>query len=192
MGIDTEIVQPGSPEEIEVPIRESVKRLIDGTHMTVQFQMGENAGCVKVTDRNFNMVQGTHYHGTEDSDQKFSSNFIVKGQIKGLETQLEAEAKEKKTGFIRRKLVDITWEGGRLADLLNGDRELKAMLIQIGESPIIQPEPENQCVRVTTKPTKAKGLLSDFLDHALSWNFPPKEHVDACDRIAQHICSLGV
>ena len=94
----------------------------------------------------------------------------------------------KKKGFIRRKLVDVTWEGERLADLLNTDTTVNDALIKANKIVGIAVDLENQNVRIYVV------LGSDIL-HVLGqikWEFPSKEYIEACDRIAQHIRSLGV
>ena len=61
------------------------------------------------------------------SPMKLGFHHVVKGMGKRSENDLKAELKAKKEGFISKKLVDITWEGGKLADLLNGDAELRTL-----------------------------------------------------------------
>jgi hypothetical protein len=170
MGIDAEAVSPGSPEEIGA------------------YSYQKNIGCFTVKGRNFDMVQGNTWSG--ESDRIFSLDFVVRGNVSRLEKQLEAEAKEQWKGFTRRgdKITDVTWKGGRLADLLNGDRDLKDLLIHANgwlASPWIHLDQKNQCVRIggIVESTEVMG----FTDN---WTFPSKAYVEACDRIAQHVRTL--
>jgi hypothetical protein len=173
MGIDAEAVPSGSPEEI-------------GAH-----SFRKNAGCVKVKNRNIDMVQGVTWGASDGSCQIFRVDFLVRGKVNGLEKQLEAKAKEKKTGLVRRTLIDVKWTGGHLADLLNEDSELKNLLIQYHEnpsahaSPKIQLDKQNQCVRIA-------GIMesTEDMDFTSKWKFPSKEYVEACDRIAKHLRTI--
>ena len=93
-----------------------------------------------------------------------------------------AKLKTRKRGLLRRRVVDIEWGGGTLADMLNGDPTLKESLLmefQLNRplDIIVAPEPLHQCARIETT------LHLPYLD------LPSGSLFDCLDRIAGHIPS---
>lgn len=182
MGIDAEVLPPGSPEEI-------------GGFGT----LGSNAGCIKVKGQNFDLVQlvmrGTMGPMVVGGAGEFAAHFVVRGNLEGLKKQLKVKAKEKKTGFVTKKLINIKWEGDRLADLLNKDGELEKLLITAGKSPESEVDQKNQCVRlITSLPSVTKGVSIGPMPPVgkKSFKFPSKEFIEASNRIAKHVNSIIV
>ncbi|UCH05214.1 MAG: hypothetical protein JSW05_03360 [Candidatus Thorarchaeota archaeon] len=183
IGIDAEVLPSGSPEEI-------------GGYRTFR-SGGSNAGCIKVKGQNVDLVQLLlrGMTGPLGAAGDFDAHFVVRGNVEGKEKQLKAKAKEKKEGFVKKKLVDVKWEGGRLAELLNQDGELTNLLVKAGESPEIELDQKQQCVRVATYlPSKTKGISIGPIPTVgkTEFEFPSRELVEACDRIGKHIRSLLV
>ncbi len=183
MGIDAEVLPSGSPEEI-------------GGYRTFR-SGGSNAGCIKVKGQNVDLVQllMRGMAGPMGAAGVFDVHFVVRGNLEGKEEQLKAEAKEKKEGFVKKKLIDVQWKGGRLAELLNEDGELRNLLIKAGESPEIELDQKHQCVRVATYLTsKTKGVSIGPIPTVgkTEFEFPSRELVEASDRIGKHIRSLVV
>lgn len=120
---------------------------------------------------------------------------VVRGMGKRSENDLRAEVKEKKEGFISKKLVDIKWEGGKLADRLNGDAELKNMIMRTGSSALkVEADKKNDCIRIIHE--KGIDLIEEsggaFIKttQTRAENFPSIETFDIIDRIADHAKSI--
>jgi len=122
-------------------------------------------------------------------------HYIVKGMGKKSENDLRAEVKEKKEGFISKKLVDIKWDGGRLAELLNSDAELKNMIMRTGSTPLkVELDSKNDCVRIIQEKeidviVESGGAFIKKTETRAE-NFPSIETLDVIDRIAGHIKSM--
>jgi hypothetical protein len=118
-------------------------------------------------------------------------NYIVRDMGKKNENDLKAEVKEKKEGFISKKLVDITWEGGKLAGLLNSDAELKNMIMRTGSTPLkVEPDSKNDCIRIIHEKgidvIVESGGAFIHKTETKAENFPPIETLNIIDRIADH------
>ena len=57
-------------------------------------------------------------------------NYTMHGDVKGKKKLLEAELKVKRTGLVHRKVVEMQWKGGALADKLNNDAAVTELLWQ--------------------------------------------------------------
>jgi len=120
---------------------------------------------------------------------------IVRGMGKRNENDLKAELKEKKEGFISKRLVDIKWEGGKLANLLNGDAELKNMIMRTGSTQLkVEPDRKNDCVRIIHE--KSIDMIVEsggaFIKktETRAENFPPIETLGIIDKIVDHTKSI--
>lgn len=58
------------------------------------------------------------------------NTFNISEQAKLNENNLNAQSKAKTEGFISKKLLNIKWEGGRLADQLNTDHDLEGCAVK--------------------------------------------------------------
>jgi len=120
---------------------------------------------------------------------------IVKGMGKRSENDLKAEVKEKKEGFISKKLVDIKWEGGKLAELLNSDTELKNMIMRTGSTPLkVEPDRKNDCIRIIHEKgidviVESGGAFIQKTETRAE-NFPPIETLDIIDKIVVYTESI--
>jgi len=135
--------------------------------------IGNVVGCVKVEDRNIDLVQLERVeHGSvEDSGSGpfgvYYCHYVVQANVEGLEDKLNAKAKSITKGFLSREIVDFRWEGGELAQRLNADAELRNMLLREGldKLPNIEVKPHKKPKHVPGigKPPKA------FLDAQASF-----------------------
>ena len=122
-------------------------------------------------------------------------NHIVRGMGKKSEKDLKAEVKEKKEGLISKKLVDIKWEGGKLAKMLNDDAELKNMIMKTGSTPLkVEPDRKNDSIRIIQQKgidvIVESGGVFIKKTQTRAENFPPIESFDVIDRIAEHAKSI--
>jgi hypothetical protein len=78
------------------------------------------------------------------------------------------------------EVIDVDWVGGAVADLLNGDTELKRVLLQEGQTDIqIEHDRGRKCIRILIPPTRRPTKSSLFE--------PSKALFEAYDRIAGHV-----
>jgi len=97
--------------------------------------------------------------------------YVVRAPVEGLEKRLDAKSKSIRKGFFSKDVTDLQWEGGDLAQQLNADADLKAMILSTGLVGLeVRPDKTNRCVRILGYP----GL-------------PSREHFDLYDRIAHYI-----
>jgi len=61
----------------------------------------------------------------------YQLQFIVKGNGRIYGQLLLARTRRKVSGIINRRVEDVWWEGGKIADVLNGDSRLKKLLLDI-------------------------------------------------------------
>ena len=92
-------------------------------------------------------------------------------------------------GLRKKQLLDVNWEGGKLAGVLNGDADLKAIILKNGTVPLkVEADPKNDVLRIIHK--KKIWLVderSGFMKKTTrAVGFPQVEALDVIDRIAQH------
>jgi len=122
-------------------------------------------------------------------------HYVVKGLGTKSEGLLKAELKEKKEGFISKKLVDVNWEGGNLAHVLNSDPVLKEMIMRTGSTQLkVEPDGKNDCIRIIHEKeidmiVESGGAFIQKTETRAE-NFPPVETLDIIDRIAVYAKSI--
>ncbi len=145
--------------------------------------------------RGFGVGPSISYQTQNLGPTKINFNYIVKGLGNANEKDLQAEVKEKTEGLISKKLVDISWVGGLLAGQLNGDGELKSMIMASSVVPLkVEPDVKNNCVRIINE--KAIRIIIQsggiFIKKAetRAENFPPIETLNVVDKIAGYLRSV--
>jgi hypothetical protein len=163
---------------------------------------------IKVEGRNIDLVHVTFASGSMHSSKGTSISLgigkgkkttkptlrfhhIVKGLGNRTDKDLKTELKAEKKGMIKRKLVDVRWEGA-LAEKLNSDTELKKMLMQSETDNVkIEPDKKNDCIRITLQ--KGIDLISESKGRIIrktemrTENLPTMVAFDAMDIIAGHL-----
>ena len=179
IGINAVLLESGSPE-------------------AVGRAQGFVLGSIKVEGRNIDLVQVERMGVTA----VYQYHYLVRANVEGLENKLEAKGEPKTKGFMSKEVVDYRWEGKDLAQLLNGDSDLKNMLLKEGLDKLeVKPDKKNQCVRITPivkAPTRVSvgigGLPSIPVKGGLTVGrkeFPTTGDFEAYDRIAEHIRSIA-
>lgn len=171
---------------------------------------GETA--IKVEGRNFNLVilkfaRGSMAGGRGGGFAPTISKKVTKTHpvirfhhiVKELggksEEDLKVEMKEKKKGFISKELVDISWDGGKLAKMLNEDKDLKNMILKTKTGSLkVEPDPKNNCIRIIHQKkidviVESGGVFKKKTETRAE-NFPSVETLSIVDRIAEHIKSI--
>jgi len=187
-GVDAELLDKKSPETIA----------------------GETA--VKVDGKNFDLVilkfaRGSIGGGKGGGFGPTISKKVTKTHpvirfhhvIKGLggksEKDLKTEMKEKKKGFISKELVDVSWEGGKLAKMLNEDKDLKATILRTKTGSLkVEPDRKNNCLRIIHQKkidliVESGGIFKKKTETRAE-NFPTIETLNIIDRIAEHAKSI--
>lgn len=79
----------------------------------------------------------------------YQIHFIVLGNSELFTEQLMARTRKRTEGIIHKKIVNVWWEGGVIADQLNRDTDLKLLLkeVLIKENDIFI-EPIDNCTRI--------------------------------------------
>ena len=114
---------------------------------------------------------------------------IVRGLGSRNGEDLKAKAKPKWKGLRKKELLDVHWEGGKLASVLNGDADLKAMILKNKTAPLkVEADPKNDVLRIIhEKKLFVVEERSGFMKKTTkAVGFPPVEALDAIDKIAQH------
>lgn len=111
---------------------------------------------------------------------RFQAHFIVKKDTDGFETDYLAKTILKTEGhFAAKKIIQVSWEGGRLARVLNEDRELNEKIAKKAVSDAtIYVEPVDGVVRIRNK-------WKNHLDFKIT-----KDLFEIYDTIAGHIKSI--
>lgn len=171
---------------------------------------GETA--IKVEGRNFDLVilkfaRGSMAGGRGGGFAPTISKKVTKTHpvirfhhaVKGLgeksEKDLKAEMKEKKKGFISKELVDVSWEGGKLAKMLNEDKDLKNLILETKTGSLrVEPDTKNNCIRIIHQKkidviVESGGVFRKKTETRAE-NFPPIETLNIIDRMAEHIKSI--
>lgn len=150
--------------------------------------------CIRVDGRNINFiqVQTPPNASSRSGELRYQYSYVVQADVAGLEGKLRAEVKPPaywKLDLAEKRIVDFQWNGELLAQQLNSDSELKAMLLRGGlDRLVIIPSRERRSVRIVhtpgTWPPITIGQASIPVGREA---FPSLEDFEAYDRIAQHI-----
>jgi len=141
-------------------------------------------GSVRVVNRNIDLVEleGVRRTREEYAWGSFRCNYVVQAKVNGLEDRLKAKLDVVTKGFLRREFVDFKWKGRELAQVLNGDANLRSTRYGSLE---IKPDKKHQRVRI--REISASGTYYATPELA----FPTIEAFEVFDRIAQHIRSIA-
>ena len=111
------------------------------------------------------------------AQDRFQAHFIVKADNQINLDDLLAKTKLQTKGyFAAKKVSDVEWVGGELAEVLNPDAELKAMIVKLPyNDAFIWVEPTKKGIRIhgKWKSSQQMGIT--------------KELFEVYDRIASHI-----
>ncbi len=182
LGIKASVLPDKSPEAVE------------------KGHIKQDMGYIKVAGREFDLVtirwkgttRGSYDLGkvggipiaTKDKIP-FEYHHIFRAEIAN-EGAAKAKLKKKTKGIVGKEVIDVSWEGGRLAEMLNSNNEINSAIlrfIQNEDGMKIEPDKKNKIFRIVySRPTELKfGLAHGFkFDRRLL----PKEAIDVMDKIA--------
>jgi hypothetical protein len=182
LGIKAAVISDKSPEAVE------------------QGRIKQDMGYIKVAGRNFDLVtirmRGTT-SGSYDlgkvrgipiaTKQKipFEYHHIVRTKSVD-EKAMKANLKKKTKGLVDKEVSAVSWEGGRLAEMLNSNKELSTSILKFIESQDgmkVEPDKKHGIIRIVfSRPSEIKsGLVYGF---KFNRNLLPKEAINAIDKIA--------
>lgn len=79
----------------------------------------------------------------------YRMHFVVLARAKPFAESLIAQTRKKTKGVIHKEIIDVWWEGGRMAEELNRDDNLKTLLKEVLlEEDEIYVDPTENCIRV--------------------------------------------
>jgi len=154
-------------------------------------------GSVRVMNQNIDLVELERIGGNEV--YLWQCNYVVQAKVNGLEDRLKAKLKVVRKGFWMPKVVDFKWEGRELAQVLNGDVDLRDKLYRMARARDIpygswgiKPDKKHQRVRI--RPSYLWFYLGFSFNVPWPWDpkaaFPSIETFEAFDKIAHHIRSI--
>jgi len=188
-GLNAELLEADRPETI--PGEKAIK--INGRKFDLVIL--KFAGGSIGAGRGFSIGPSISYQATRMGPTNINFHYILKGLGNRNENDLKAEVKAKTEGFISKRLVDIKWEGGKLAGLLNSDSELKNMIMRSGVVPLkVEADRKNDCARIINEEgiritIKSSGIIVKKTETTAE-NFPPIETLDVIDKIADYVKSV--
>ena len=176
LGIEAEMVEKGAPEDIGSPsLFASLGEI--GIH-PLKGKVSD-MGSIRVTGKDIDVVQVTRWSSGGER-LMYEIDYAVKGHVKGNEESVTAKTKTKRGGLLR-KVVDFTWIGGELAELLNADQSLKELMLREEMRQMLA------YMDVEIKPDNKKPYVR--IHQSFGW-FPPEKVFECYDRIARHIRKL--
>lgn len=188
LGISARLVEKDEPEAVdgETTIRISGRKF---DAVFLKFAGGSMAGGGGFS------IGPSISKQVKKTSPKLDFNHIMMGMQGKSEEDLKAEMEEEKTGLITKKLVNIKWKGGRLANVLNNDVELKKKILDSQTTSFrVEPDMKNSCVKIVHQ--KEIQLTYEFggvfikTAKTSAKNFPPITTIDIVDRVAEHVKSL--
>ena len=157
---------------------------------------GYNMGCIVVRGQFIDEIGLTgHYESSSSDDEGFGDgwshgsqleavdvDYLLHIPLKGKRNLLEAKLKIDREGLIKRRVVEMHWEGGELAKRLNGDREISDSLWQsLGKLSArdieVKPDEEGGLVRFHVRDDR----------QVLKKEAPPFQMYE---KMAGHVCAL--
>ena len=216
-------------DELMNELGESLLRIgVNGTvHMSSLEESVDEAfegpvvGYIKTEGRNVDLIQVEVTNSLPGGDGGYCYyvfHYVVQANTEGLEKKLDAEVKPVKKSFLSREVIDFRWQGGELTQRLNGDNELKNMILRGGlnQLPDLEVKPYrktpwsgriNKDVRITKRPKtssvrKAHEALEKtasfkqfflnryFFGHRVGVEFPTQETFEIYERISKHIRNI--
>jgi hypothetical protein len=188
-GLNVELLETDNPQTI--PGEKSIK--VSGRKFDLVI-LKYASGSIGA-GRGFTVGPSIGYQRQNLGPTNINFNYVVKGMSNMNEDDLKAQVKEKTEGLISKKLVDIHWEGGLLAGQLNGDIELRNMIMKSSVVPLkVESDKKNNCVHVINEKgiriiIQRSGIIVQKAETRAE-NFPPIEILDVIDKIATYVKSF--
>jgi len=168
--------------------------------------------CIKVEGKQFDLVYvtfasgmihsakgGFFEPGTIKVDKKTSwpvlrFHHIIKGLEDRSEEDVKTELRAEKKGLLKKKLVDVSWEGA-LSEKLNSDSDLKRRLLESETDNMkIEPDKKNDCIEITLEKkialtAETKGVFFGKTKMRAE-DLPSMEVFDIVNKIAGYVKSV--
>jgi len=176
-GVDAAPLNPKSPD-----VWGGGSLWLDAYHPQESLQI---LGAMSVKGRSYQQLQLWERRRPADpfGERWRDAHFLVRGERVERGPRLRAELREIKKGLFGKGLAGLRWEGGRLAEVLNGDAELHGWLLR-GVRARVSPDQDNRCVRLIVALTLEESRDPDLIISRTV------DHLQTCERIAQHVRRL--
>ncbi len=159
---------------------------------------GSAWGTIRIANRNVDLIQ----LGFVRADTLgFFCSYLVEARVEGLEQKFKAKLRTIRQGLLRRKVVDLRWEGQELAQLLNNDSVLKRKneedlarslnnISRLRKDPLSLQSPGRVNI-VSYKDHKYVRILPRLYSFPLEAAFPTFGTYEAYEEIAGHVRSIA-
>lgn len=156
-------------------------------------------GFVKIEGKDIDLIQVDRQPTGNTGQMMYQYHYVVKANVEGLENKLKAESKPITKGMFSKEVIDLRWDGGEIAQLLNADSELKKILLKEElDKIIVRADRKQQSVSIThppkiprqvsvsigglpTIPIRGGGMTVGRKE------FPTLEEFEAYNRIAHYV-----
>ena len=194
IGLNATILEPGNPEgkAFSVKIGSTLGSLSG-------FQP---LGCVKIEGKDIDLIQIVRQSTGNTAQLMYQYHYLVCANVEGLENKLKAESKPITKGLLSKEVIDLKWDGGEIAQLLNSDSELKKILLKEEINKIIVKADKKQQMVSITHPPKIPRQISVGIG-GLPYipirgggttvgrkDFPTLDEFQAYNKIAYHVRSI--
>jgi hypothetical protein len=156
-------------------------------------------GVVKVSGRNIEVVEMYRVIEGGVSRPLYKYQYVTRIDVGEREDQFNCKIDYVMDGAINRELVNFGWKGGRLAQALNVDGELKSMLTKSGIPPlVVRANKKDGCVALSLGQLMGGWTRKDgspvgcpFPISYGKYDFPSQQSFEMYDRIMGHVKTMA-
>jgi hypothetical protein len=181
----------------------------EAVHHSTTLGMGTvPLGCVKVEGKNIECVEMYRFFQQNQGGVKiggvglskpgsilYKYQFVSRVDVGEREKDINAHIEYQTKGLVKKELVDFNWQGGRLAQDLNVDAELKELLERSGIPPlVIHANKKDGYVAISEGQAIGGWMRSEkggMFDLTIGkHNFPSQQAFALYDKIMSHIRNM--
>jgi len=191
---------------IGVPAKKVDVKGPEAIHHSTTLGMGTvPLGCVKVEGKNIECVEMYRFFQSGGSGFKvggiglekpgnilYKYQYVMRANVGERENDLNAQIEYETKGLVKKELVNFYWKGGRLAQVLNTDAELKDLLAQSGVPPLVVHANKKDGYVAISQGQAIGGWMREEKGHYFQlnigkYNFPSQEAFTMYDKILGHV-----
>lgn len=164
-------------------------------------------GCVKVEGRNVECVEMYRFMQSGQSGASlkiggiglekpgnvlYKYQYVMRANVGERENDLNAQIEYETKGLVKKELVNFYWKGGRLAQTLNADTELKDLLARSGVPPLVVHANKKDGYVAISQGQAIGGWMREEKGHYFQLtvgkhDFPSQEAFAMYDKVLSHI-----